>query len=138
MFSGRNIKQPGLYVLSMLFLGASSASAHAADPYFTASIDSKGAVIRQSPEWIRSVKHYPRPGYFSEYEISLKAGVFERASGFCSVSVTDVESYDDLLFAQGKLAGTPTTRKLKVITQVSGSSEKDVGTSKSFMLMCVR
>jgi hypothetical protein len=103
--------------------GANSASAHAADHYFTASIDSKGAVIRQSPEWIRSVKHYPRP-YFSEYEISLKAGVFERASGFCSVSVTDVESYDDLLFAQAKLAGTPTTRKLKVITQVSGSSER--------------
>jgi hypothetical protein len=44
--------------------GASSASAHAADHYFTASIDSKGAVIRQSPEWIRSVKHYPRPGIF--------------------------------------------------------------------------
>jgi hypothetical protein len=55
MFSGKNIKQPGLYVLSMLFLGASSASAHAADHYFTASIDR---------HWIRSVKQYPRPGIF--------------------------------------------------------------------------
>ncbi|MEJ5059646.1 MULTISPECIES: hypothetical protein [unclassified Pseudomonas] len=131
-------KQLGFYVSLIVLLWAGSTSLYAADRYFTASIDSKGQVMRQSPDWVGNVKHNPRTGYFSEYEVILKAGVFERAPGFCSVSVTDVESYDDLLFAHAKLAGTPTTRALKVVTQVTGNSAKDVGTSKSFMLMCVR
>jgi hypothetical protein len=134
----RNIKKCGLYFLSIFLWAVSSVSAHAIDGIFTASIDSKGGIISQSPKWISDVKHYPRTGYFSEYEIFFKAGVLERALEFCSVSVTDVDSYDDLFFGHAKLAGTPTTRSLKVITQLIGGSAKDAGTSKSFMLMCVR
>lgn len=113
-------------------------SANAADGVFTASINSRGDVVRQSSEWIGSVKHYPQSGYFSNYRVVFKTGVFDQAPGFCTVSVTDLNDYDDILSAHAKLAGTPTSQGMKVITQLIGDAAKNAGTAKSFMLMCIR
>jgi len=127
-----------LSALALPFFLFSVNTVNAADSVFTASIDSKGKVIKQSGDWVYSVKHFPRAGYFSEYEVIPKAGVFQQGPGYCGVSVTDVDSYDDLLFANAKVVGTPTIKAIKVITQLTAGSAKDAATSKSFMLMCVR
>ncbi|MFJ3367729.1 hypothetical protein [Pseudomonas sp. NPDC086251] len=135
MFSRKDSKRLSSAVVLMCFFV--TLTANAANGVFTASIDSQGKVMVQSPQWIKNVKHIPQAGYFSDYEIVLNAGVFERNPGFCSVSVTDLDSYDDIVSAHAKLAGTPTSHAVKVITQLIGDSAKEAGTSKSFMLMCV-
>jgi hypothetical protein len=136
MFSRKVFKRLSVHVLPLCFFVA--ITANAVDGVFTASIDSKGNVMAQSPKWISNVKHYPQPGYFSDYEIVLKAEVFEHTPGFCAVSVTDRSSYDDIFSAHAKLAGTPTRNTVKVTTQLISGSAKGTDTSKSFMLMCVR
>lgn len=121
-----------------LLILPSMGSAASEDGIFTASIDSRGKVLAKSSEWISAVKVDPRSGYYSIYKVVFKTGVFKSAPAFCAVSVTEVDTFDDIFYAHAKLAGTPSSGGVKVITHLVGSAEKDYDPSKSFMLMCVR
>lgn len=123
---------------AFLLILPSMGSAASEEGIFTASIDSRGKVLAKSSEWISAVKVNPRSGYYSAYKVVFKAGVFKGAPAFCAVSVTDVDTVDDVFFAHAKLEGTPTSSNVKVITHLVGSAEKDYDSSKSFMLMCIK
>ncbi len=121
-----------------LLILPSAGSAAVEENIFTASIDSRGKVLAKSSEWISGVKINPRSGYYSAYEIFFKTGLFKKAPAFCAVSVTDVDTFDDVFYAHAKLSGTPTSGRVKVITHLVGSAEKEYDPSKSFMLMCIK
>lgn len=122
----------------LLWCFCSGVSAGVAETVYTASITSQGKVLTQSPAWISRVEHNPRAGYFSDYKVVLEDGIFKQAPGFCTVAVTDVDSLDDIFYAQAKLSGTPTRRGVKVITHQVGSAARESSASKSFMLICVK
>lgn len=122
----------------LLLASVHKASAEAAHVSYTALITSQGKVLAQSPTWISHVSHAPRAGYFSDYKVVLREGVFVRSPGFCAVSVVDMDTLDDVFYAQAKLSGTPTRNSVKVITHQIGSADPQANTSKSFMLMCAK
>jgi hypothetical protein len=122
----------------VLMISPNLGSAASEDGVFTASIDSRGKVLAKSSEWISAVKVNPRSGYYSTYKIAFETGVFKKAPAFCAVSVTDVDTFDDIFYAHAKLAGTPTSSSVQVVTHLVGSLEKDYDSSKSFMLMCIQ
>lgn len=123
---------------TLLGFSCAGVAADESSAVYTASIDSRGKVLAQVPTWIERVESSPKPGYFTDYKVLVRAGTFKRAPGFCAVSVTDVDSLDDVFYAQAKLSGTPTTRHVKVVTHQIGSSEPAASSAKSFMLVCFR
>ena len=122
----------------LLLASVHKASAEAANVSYTALITSQGKVLAQSPVWISYVNHAPRAGYFSDYKVVLREGVFVRSPGFCAVSVVDIDTLDDVFYAQAKLSGTPTRNSVKVITHQIGGADPQANASKSFMLMCAK
>ena len=125
-------------VVAVICAASVAASAAVAASVFTASIDSEGKVLAQSPQWIDGVEYRLQNNYFADYKINFKSGVYENAPGFCSVSLTDSRSSDDLFHGQARLGAAPKQTHLSVITQLAGKSGPAGDGSQSFMLMCIK
>jgi hypothetical protein len=115
-----------------------AASANTGTTIFTASISSEGKVLAQSPEWIAGVEYQVQKDYFADYKINFKSDVYKRAPSFCSVSLTDSRSNDDIFYGQARLGAMPKQNHVTVITQLSGKSGPSGDGSQSFMLMCIK
>ena len=121
-------------------MGAASvaASANADTTIFTASISSEGKVLAQNPEWITGVEYNVQKDYFADYKINFKSGVYKKAPGFCSVSLMDSRSNDDIFYGQARLGAMPKQSHVTVITQLAGKSGPSGDGSQSFMLLCIK
>lgn len=124
----------------LIAIGAASVavSASAATSVFTASINSEGKLLAQSPQWIEGVEYTVQRDYFASYKVNFKSGVFKKMPGFCSVSLADTRSNDDIFYGQAKLVAAPKQSHVSVITQFVGMSEPGGDSSQSFMLMCIK
>ncbi len=67
---------------AVLVLAATGSFAYADGRIFTASVDNKGQVIAQSPQWLKEVKLTAQPDYFSEYKVRFVPGCFQIAAAF--------------------------------------------------------
>ena len=123
-------------IMALMTLGA-VASVHAQGRILTASIDEKGAVISQSPQWVSEVKLTAQPDYFSEYKIKFVSGLFKEVPQFCTVSVTDVSSNEHVFYGHAKLGGVPKINYVNVLTLKVGDNKPAGDSSMGFMLMCV-
>ena len=121
----------------VLALAASAAFAHADSRIFTATINDKGQVTAQSPKWVKEVKLTAQPNYFSDYKVRFVPGVFKEPPRFCSVSVTDVSSYDRTFYSHAKLGSVPAINYVNVLTLLVGHNKPAGDSSMGFMLMCV-
>jgi len=119
----------------LLFSGA---QVLAQEQYFTAAVSSSGKVLRQSAEWIDKVSVDARPGYFADYTLVLRPGIFARKPGYCSVAGTDRNDYDDIFYSQAQLGGTPGMGQLRVQTHRVGDTRADHDPRASFLVLCVR
>jgi hypothetical protein len=112
--------------------------ASAASNVLTATISAQGKVVAQAPEWISAIDYFSQPDYFANYKVNFKPGVFIRAPRFCSVSLTDSRSEDDIYYGQARLGSTPKQDNVSVITQLAGMTGPSGDGSQNFMLMCVQ
>lgn len=115
-----------------------AASASADTTIFTASISSEGKVLAQNPEWITGVDYNVKKDYFADYKINFKSDVYKKAPGFCSVSLTDSGSNDDIFYGQARLGAMPQQSHVTVITQLAGKSGPSGDGSQNFMLLCIK
>ncbi|WP_448653899.1 hypothetical protein ACSHWC_13080 [Pseudomonas fluorescens] len=122
---------------AVLVLAATGSFAYADSRIFTASVDNKGQVIAQSPQWLKEVKLTAQPDYFSEYKVRFVPGVFKKPPRFCTVSVTDVSSNDHIFYGHAKLGSLPAINYLNVLTLKVGDNKPAGDSSMGFMLMCV-
>lgn len=111
--------------------------ASATSNVLTATINAQGQVLTQTPEWIATVEQSSHPDYLSNYKVVFKPGVFALAPRFCSVSLTDTRSTDDLLHGQARLGAAPKLEHVSVITHLLGLNGPSGESSQDFMLMCV-
>lgn len=91
-----------LLALTAVALITAVAGSLALAEVMTATIDAEGKVVRQSPIWIKQVEHSARPDYFSDYKVRFVPGVFKEVPTFCSVSVVDVRSNDNIYYGHAK------------------------------------
>lgn len=122
---------------AVLVLAATGSFAYADSRIFTASVDNKGQVIAQSPQWLKEVKLTAQPDYFSEYKVRFVPGVFKQSPRFCNVSVTDVSSNDHIFYGHAKLGSLPAINYVNVLTLKVGDNKPAGDSSMGFMLMCV-
>jgi len=120
----------------MALLGAGS-FAYAEGRIFTASVNEKGQVTAQSPEWLKEVKLTAQPDYFSIYKVRFIPGVFKEPPLFCTVSVTDVSSNEHIFYGHAKLGSVPAINYINVLTLKVGDNKPAGDSSMGFMLMCV-
>jgi hypothetical protein len=114
------------------------ASAIAKESLYTAHIAADGKVLRQSPQWIKTVKLISQPNYYSEYKLALDPAHWKNAPGFCSASPIDASDYDRLLHGSAKVNGAPTTRNLTVITQLVDLKGPSGNNDMEFLVLCTR
>ncbi len=122
---------------AVLVLAATGSFAYADSRIFTASVDNKGQVIAQSPQWLKEVKLTAQPDYFSEYKVRFVPGVFEQPPRFCNVSVIDVSSNEHIFYGHAKLGSLPAINYVNVLTLKVGDNKPAGDSSMGFMLMCV-
>ncbi|WP_460118268.1 hypothetical protein [Pseudomonas sp. S2_C03] len=111
--------------------------ASATSNVLTATISAQGKVLTQTPEWISTVEQSSQPDYLANYKVGFKPGVFTIAPRFCSVSLIDTRSSDDLLHGQARLGAAPKQEYVTVITHLLGLKGPSGDSSQDFMLMCV-
>lgn len=123
-----------------LLLGglAFQATASANDAVVTAHIAADGKVIKQSTQWIESVRLQSQPDYFSEYKLTLDPAQWQQAPGFCVASPIDASSEARLMHGQAKVVGAPTTTNVTVNTQLVDIKGPSGNSDMEFMLMCSR
>jgi hypothetical protein len=112
--------------------------ASASSDVLTATISAQGKVLMQSPDWVSGIEYSSHPDYLANYKINFKSGAFKQVPRFCSVSLTDSRSSDDIFYGQARLGSTPKQSELSVITQLAGLTSPSGDGSQGFMLMCVR
>ena len=112
--------------------------ASAASNVLTATISAQGKVVAQAPEWISAVEYFSQPDYFANYKVNFKPDVFIQAPRFCSVSLTNSRSEDDIYYGRARLGSTPKEDNLSVITQLAGMKGPSGDGSQDFMLMCIK
>jgi hypothetical protein len=122
--------------VTMALLAAGS-GAYAKGQIYTASVDEKGVVTAQSPNWVKEVKLTAQPDYFSDYKVRFVPGVFKEAPSFCTVSVMDVSSNEHIFYGHAKLGSVPAINYVNVLTLKVGDSKPAGDSSMGFMLMCV-
>jgi hypothetical protein len=130
------LKNAGL--LAAICTACVAVSANADTTIFTASISSEGKVLAQNPQWIAGVEYDVQKDYFANYKINFKPGVYKNAPAFCSVSLTDSRSNDDIFYGQARLGAVPKQNNLTVITQLAGKTGPAGDGSQNFMLMCIK
>ncbi|MCY1418560.1 hypothetical protein D3C76_757920 [compost metagenome] len=133
---GRGYLEKMVLVGCILFPTA-SVSAETTGRAFTASISSTGKIIKQSPEWIANVHYGVQPGYFAEYKIAFKPGLFQRAPGYCNATQIDFESYEDVFYGAVRLGGSATNRHVNVLSHKANPNNSQAHPAQSFMLICV-
>lgn len=111
--------------------------AYAEGRLFTATVNEKGQVTAQSPQWLKEVKLTAQPDYFSTYKVRFIPGVFKEPPRFCTVSVTDVSSNEHIFYGHAKLGGIPAINYVNVLTLKVGDNKPAGDSSMGFMLMCV-
>ena len=111
--------------------------ANATSNVLTATISAQGEVLTQTPEWISTVEQSSQPDYLANYKVGFKSGVFTLAPRFCSVSLTDTRSSDDLFHGQARLGAAPKQESVTVITHLLGLKGPSSDSSQDFMLMCI-
>ncbi|MGR2710665.1 MULTISPECIES: hypothetical protein [Pseudomonas] len=121
----------------ILALAAAGSFACAESRIFTASIDDKGQVTAQSPQWLKEVKLTAQPDYFSEYKVRFVPGVFKQPPRFCSVSVTDVSTTEHVFYGHAKLGSVPAINYVNVLTLKVGDNNPTGDSSMGFMLICI-
>jgi len=121
----------------ILALAATGSFAYADSRIFTASVDDKGQITAQSPQWLKEVKLTAQPDYFSEYKVRFVPGVFKQPPRFCTVSVTDVSSNEHIFYGHAKLGSVPAINYVNVLTLKVGDNKPAGDSSMGFMLMCV-
>ena len=121
----------------LLALAATGSFAVAGNRTYTASIDAKGQITAQSPQWLKEVKLTAQPDYFSEYKVRFVPGVFKKPPRFCTVSVTDLSSNEHIFHGHAKLGSVPAINYVNVLTLMVGDNKPAGDSSMDFMLMCV-
>ncbi|GAB5338066.1 hypothetical protein DA482_28035 [Pseudomonas fluorescens] len=121
----------------ILALAATGSFAYADSRIFTASVDDKGQITAQSPQWLKEIKLTAQPDYFSEYKVRFVPGVFKQPPRFCTVSVTDVSSNEHIFYGHAKLGSVPAINYVNVLTLKVGNNKPSGDSSMGFMLMCV-
>jgi len=121
----------------ILALAATGSFAYADSRIFTASVDDKGQITAQSPQWLKEIKLTAQPDYFSEYKVRFVPGVFKQSPRFCTVSVTDVSSNEHIFYGHAKLGSVPAINYVNVLTLKVGNNKPSGDSSMGFMLMCV-
>ena len=121
----------------LLALAATGSFAVAGNRTYTASIDAKGQITAQSPQWLKEVKLTAQPDYFSEYKVRFVPGVFKNPPRFCTVSVTDLSSNEHIFHGHAKLGSVPAINYVNVLTLMVGDNKPAGDSSMDFMLMCV-
>ena len=121
----------------LLALAATGSFAVADNRTYTASIDAKGQITAQSPQWLKEVKLTAQPDYFSEYKVRFVPGVFKNPPRFCTVSVTDLSSNEHIFHGHAKLGSVPAINYVNVLTLMVGDNKPAGDSSMDFMLMCV-
>ena len=121
----------------ILALAATGSFASADSRIFTASVDDKGQITAQSPQWLKEIKLTAQPDYFSEYKVRFVPGVFKQPPRFCTVSVTDVSSNEHIFYGHAKLGSVPAINYVNVLTLKVGNNKPSGDSSMGFMLMCV-
>lgn len=121
----------------LLALAATGSFAVAGNRTYTASIDAKGQITAQSPQWLKEVKLTAQPDYFSEYKVRFVPGVFKNPPRFCTVSVTDLSSNEHIFHGHAKLGSVPAINYVNVLTLMVGDNRPAGDSSMDFMLMCV-
>jgi len=119
-------------------MATSMASVQAIADTFTATLDKTGKITAQSPKWIKDVKLTAQPDYFSDYKVRFVPGVFKDAPRFCTVSVTDVSSNDQIFYGHAKLGSVPAINYVNVLTLKVGDNKPAGDSSMGFQLMCVK
>lgn len=127
-----------LLALTAVALITAVAGSLALAEVMTATIDAEGKVVRQSPIWIKQVEYSARPDYFSDYKVRFVPGVFKEVPTFCSVSVVDVRSNDNIYYGHAKLGSFPAINYVNVLTLKVGDDKPAGDSSMSFLLMCVK
>lgn len=127
-----------LLALTAVALITAVAGSLALAEVMTATIDAEGKVVRQSPIWIKQVERSARPDYFSDYKVRFVPGVFKEVPTFCSVSVVDVRSNDNIYYGHAKLGSFPAINYVNVLTLKVGDDKPAGDSSMSFLLMCVK
>lgn len=125
-------------VLAVIGAACAAMPASATSNVLTATISAQGKVLAQTPEWIAAVDHGSHPDYLANYKVVFKPGAFQLAPRFCSVSLTDSRSNEDIFYGQARLGATPKQSDLSVITQLAGMTSPSGDGSQGFMLMCVK
>lgn len=121
----------------ILALAATGSFAYADSRIFTASVDDKGQITAQSPQWLKEIKLTAQPDYFSEYKVRFVPGVFKQPPRFCTVSVTDVSSNEHIFYGHAKLGSVPAINYVNVLTLKVGNNKPSGDSSMGFMLMCI-
>lgn len=121
----------------ILALAATGSFAYADSRIFTASVDDKGQITAQSPQWLKEIKLTAQPDYFSEYKVRFVPGVFKQPPRSCTVSVTDVSSNEHIFYGHAKLGSVPAINYVNVLTLKVGNNKPSGDSSMGFMLMCV-
>ncbi|MFM9380830.1 hypothetical protein [Pseudomonas sp. UV AK001] len=133
---GKVSKYAFLSLVACAAIGLNVASATAR--IYTATIDSDGNVLSQNPNWVSKVEHVVHQNYFANYQVEFNKRTFNKAPGYCSVSLADTRSADDIYYGQARLGAAPKQSGLSVVTQLAGKPGAWVDSSQSFMLMCVQ
>lgn len=98
----------------------------------------RGESSEAIPHLIKQVEHSARPDYFSDYKVRFVPGVFKEVPTFCSVSVVDVRSNDNIYYGHAKLGSFPAINYVNVLTLKVGDDKPAGDSSMSFLLMCVK
>jgi len=122
---------------AIMALMTAGSLAYAEGRLFTATVNEKGQVTTQSPQWLKEVKLTAQPDYFSTYKVRFIPGVFKEPPRFCTVSVTDVSSNEHIFYGHAKLGGIPAINYVNVLTLKVGDNKPAGDSSMGFMLMCV-